>query len=169
MLGLYGAAGSGKDAAASHLVAHHGFTRFAFADVLKELAFAIGWDGEKDEKGRKLLQDLGHHGRRLLGADVWVDALTRDIRRLVKDGARLDDIVVTDVRYPNEVKFVKNFGGLLVRIHRPSLDTSAPMYAHPTETLMDSFIPDRVVYNSGTLRDLGDKMEAIVRTAAVVA
>ena len=166
LIGIYGAAGSGKDAAAARLVSHHGFTRFAFADPLKDLARAIGWDGEKDEKGRKLLQDLGHNGRRILGEDVWVDALDRDMhfRGFIPTAT---NVVITDVRYENEVDLVRHYHGLLVRVDRPSLDTSAPMYQHPTETNIAAFTPDRVVVNDGTVADLWAKMDLIVRTAAV--
>ena len=165
-IGLYGAAGSGKDTAAARLVSAHDFTRFAFADPLKDLASAIGWDGEKDEAGRKLLQDLGHNGREILGANVWVDALERNVFALLGNEWPWRNIVVTDVRYPNEVAWVKRLG-LLVRVDRPSLDTSAPMYQHPTETNIAAFTPDRVVVNDGTVADLWAKMDLIVRTAAV--
>ena len=45
----------GKDTVCSIM----GLKRFAFADRLKEIAYSIGWDGKKDDRGRKLLIDLG--------------------------------------------------------------------------------------------------------------
>lgn len=166
LIGLYGAAGSGKDTAAERLVSHHGFTRFAFADALKELATRIGWNGEKDEAGRKLLQDLGHGAREILGTNVWVNALSHAIDRhalyVIPCSAHY---VITDVRYPNEVEFVRDRGGLLVLVTRPGLDTSAPMYAHPTETNIRAFAPDRVIVNDSTIEALHRKMDSVVYTA----
>ena len=58
---ITGKAGCGKDTAfkiikkyATGLV-----KRYAFADPLKNIAYEAGWDGIKDEKGRKLLVSLG--------------------------------------------------------------------------------------------------------------
>ena len=58
---LTGRAGSGKDTFCD-LATRSGVNvaRHAFADSLKRLAFNAGWDGVKDEKGRRLLIDLGN-------------------------------------------------------------------------------------------------------------
>lgn len=51
LIGMTGLKGSGKDTAAAHLVAVHGFTRVAFADLLKEsLAAFFGITMEEIEE-----------------------------------------------------------------------------------------------------------------------
>lgn len=124
IVGIAGYAGSGKDRAADCLVAL-GYERRGFADALKRLAGAIGWDGRKDDPGRALLQNLGVGARDILGADVWVDALMRDLPARV---------VITDVRFPNEVAAIRDHGGVVVRIWRPGVQ---PARGHVSETALD--------------------------------
>lgn len=124
LVGLAGYARSGKDAAAGALV-DLGYDRRGFADALKLLAGRIGWDGRKDDAGRKLLQDLGVGARDVLSPDVWVDALMSTI-----DGPT----VITDVRFPNEVDAICDRGGVVVRVWRPGV---APARGHVSETALD--------------------------------
>lgn len=130
---LTGFAGSGKDAMAAGLGPR--WTRFALADILKDLATDIVRDaysldvpdgffhdraikeepivgrmsdgdgmGTWDIKGktvtpRWLLQWLGTDiCRKHLGPDVWINALANKIT----SGLRPPNIVITDVRFPNE-------------------------------------------------------------------
>ena len=124
LVGLAGYAGSGKDTAAEILMAA-GYQRLGFADPLKELATRIGWDGQKDDAGRKLLQDLGLGARDVLGDDVWINALLSKVT---------GPTVVTDVRFANEVHAIHSHGGVVVRIVRP--DTH-PALDHISETGID--------------------------------
>lgn len=124
LVGLAGYARSGKDTAAGALV-DLGYDRRGFADALKLLAARIGWDGRKDDAGRKLLQDLGVGARDLLGADVWVDALMSTLT---------GPTVITDVRFPNEVDAICDRGGVVLRIWRPGV---GPALGHVSETALD--------------------------------
>jgi hypothetical protein len=103
LIGLAGYAGSGKDTAADVLEAL-GWERRAFAGALKDLATRIGWDGAKDEPGRRLLQELGVGCREVLGADVWVNALMATLE---------GPSVIVDVRFPNEVDTIRDHGGIV--------------------------------------------------------
>lgn len=124
LVGIAGYAGSGKDTAADVLV-ELGWQRAAFAGALKELAGRIGWDGHKDEAGRRLLQELGVAARDVLGADVWVNALM---------GTLPQRAVITDVRFVNEVNAILDHGGLVVRVVRPG---NVPANGHISEVSLD--------------------------------
>lgn len=124
LVGLAGYARSGKDAAAGALV-DLGYERRGFADALKVLAGCVGWDGRKDDAGRRLLQELGVGAREVLGADVWVDALMSTLT---------GPTVITDVRFPNEVDAICDRGGVVVRIFRPGV---GPARGHVSETALD--------------------------------
>lgn len=58
-----GFAGSGKDTFMEHIKSYgrkydHRTENVSIVDYIKRIALTIGWNGEKDEAGRKLLSDL---------------------------------------------------------------------------------------------------------------
>lgn len=173
LIGLMGQKRSGKDTVALHLVGRHGFARVAFADRLKAAALdlnpyagmvptpgalapwhptrlrdvvdARGWEGAKEiPEVRRTLQRLGV-AMRNVQHDVWVAATMRDVY------AAGDDVVVTDVRFPNEAEMVRKMGGYLVRVDRPGLPDDD---GHVSEHAWRSIVPDFVVNNDGDLEDL---------------
>lgn len=135
IVGLMGLKGSGKDTFAARLVLEHGFTRLAFADALKMFALdvdpivdaaghsgmrlsevidVVGWDRAKNEypEVRRLLQALGVAVREGIADDTWVDIVVR--AALAIEGP----VVVTDVRFRNEVEWIERAKGALVRVVR---------------------------------------------------
>lgn len=139
LIGLAGPARSGKDTVAGYLASRHGFTRMAFADLLKRmlLAFELGpeyTDGPGKEaiipwlgcSYRRLCQTLGTEwGRDLISEDLWVKLLDRQIDRLERGHALAMDsrphyprIVISDVRFPSEAEWVRDRGHLW-HIRRP--------------------------------------------------
>lgn len=147
-IGLIGLAGSGKDTAARGLV-KLGYRRLAFADELKSLAFYFGWDGEKDEDGRKLLQELGMAARRY-NARFWIQYLNKQIVR-----ERLKEpFVFTDVRFQNEADYVRSRGGVIVRITMPGQIAGE----HESELNQSQIVADYEVVNDGSIEDLHKKI-----------
>lgn len=181
IIGLTGFARSGKDTAARGLIEQRGFTRLAFADLLKKVAYDIDPYVETtpgrferlsevvDRLGvekaksfpdvRRLYQRLGTEGGRdNLGTNVWVDPVMRSALR-VNGG-----VVITDVRFPNEVAAVKAAGGLVVRVVRP--DVSA-VNDHASDAGVAALSVDLEVTNDGTVAQLHSKMIALADTLAV--
>lgn len=153
ILGLSGFAGAGKDEVAKILVERHGFTRVAFADPLKDVASALGWDGKKNDKGRKFLQDLGVGVRDHLDYEAWVRAAEEQIEEI------LGPVVISDVRFPNEVFMVRRRGGTLVRVERP--ETGA-VNDHVSEHAVTAQDCDYQLSNDGTLDDLPARVEQML-------
>jgi hypothetical protein len=171
LLGLTGYAGSGKDTLAAEIIRHHPeFRRVAFADKLRDLAMRLnpalptqpladtvgrlGWEDAKnrDDYVRQYLQRLGVACRDVLGEDVWVNAALPPVTAFdpyfTYGGP---DIVVTDVRFPNEAVAVKDRGGLVIRIEREGV---GPVNGHTSETAMDMWAADATVQNDGTEWDM---------------
>lgn len=187
IVGLTGAAGSGKDTVASDMTELHGFTRVAFADAVRDAALALdpivdyaknvlphpwtpirlshvvgtlGWDRAKRASEypevRRLLQVIGTEvGREILGANCWVDIAARKIDALGPDAK----VVITDVRFPNEVDFVRELGGCVTEIIRPK-NPDAIAATHASEQLRVR--PDFVLNNDGGLRQLSEMVSAFV-------
>lgn len=105
LIGLVGAAGSGKDTVADWLVDQGPYTKIAFADPLRSVVQS--WFPGAARR-RVLLQSLGDWGRQQ-DAAVFVDWVGRRVRR----GGPW---VVTDIRYLNELHAVQQWGGLVVGI-----------------------------------------------------
>lgn len=154
IIGLCGYAGAGKDALGQILVERHGFVRLAFADAVKAEAIEAGWNGKKDAAGRRMLQEIGM-ARRAEAEDYWVVQAARQLR-----AGR--STVITDVRFENEVDFLRCLQGTLVRVTRPGV---GPVNDHVSETALDHFTPCYVIENSGTLEDL--EAQAVILLAAL--
>lgn len=140
IIGFVGFIGSGKDTAADYLVNFHGFRRDSFANTLKDAVAAVfGWDrvllegrtkearewrervdpwwaerlGMPNLTPRWILQHWGTEVcRQGFHDDIWIASIENKMR---KTG---DDIVISDVRFPNEIKAIHNAGGKVVRVVR---------------------------------------------------
>jgi hypothetical protein len=178
-IGLHGFAGAGKDAVAK-ILAKYGYTRVAFADVLREALYVLnpvilfhpygedqrvqdlvdrhGWDEAKRqyEEIRRMLQVLGTEvGREMIDQNVWVDSVFKKL----EEGKKY---VFTDVRFVNEHHAIDSRLGLLVKIDRPGV---GPVNDHKSDKgLPDEWFDVRIV-NDGTLEDLNTKVREILRLA----
>lgn len=151
VIGLCGYARAGKDTAAEALILL-GWERVAFADPLKAIARELGWDGQKNKAGREFLQTLGSSVRAHLHVDAWVDATVRHIQAI--NG----DVIVTDVRYPNEAQALRSLGALIIRIDRPGVSAAND---HESERV-DLIHPHGIIINDGERDALWSKMVAAV-------
>lgn len=182
IIGLCGFARAGKDEVAKALVEELGFRRLAFADALKAVLYDIhpriaasvdlfGWEHVKENvllDGRGWLQRLGVACREHLGADVWVNAVMDAAWETVPDRRGWVDakVVISDVRFPNEIEAVRYRGGELWRIDRPGV---GPANDHISEHAWADGPFDRVIQNSGTIQDLRKLVVTLARGSQPVA
>jgi hypothetical protein len=137
IVGLTGAAGSGKDTAALALISRRQFMRVAFADPIRCILLALnpiiapgpfflaravrelGWDKAKRQYSeiRRYMQALGEAGRETLGEDVWIRRAAQTVAVARQHGTAR--IVITDVRYENEAEWIESIGGYVLRIEWP--------------------------------------------------
>jgi len=135
IIGLGFQIGVGKDTVADALVQYHGFCKFKFADALKEAVCAIyGWRRcdledhtfkmKKDEfwkeTPRTILQRFGTEAmRNVMQKDIWIKALERRIKL-----SPCEKIVISDVRFVNEIDAIKHWGGFVVLIKRSNCQSN---------------------------------------------
>jgi hypothetical protein len=139
IIGICGLIGSGKDTAADYLVNFHEFRRESFANSLKDAVSSVfGWDREmlegrtkesrewreqpdawwserlgKPITPRYVLQQWGTEViREGFHDDMWIASLENKLR------TSKDSIVITDCRFPNEIKVLKQRGAKIVWIQR---------------------------------------------------
>ena len=115
----------GKDSFGRIAVNDYDFVRLAFADRVKELAKKVFPDEFKDNsKPVELLQWFGNTMRQH-DPEVWIKQLDKDIKVMEaydNEYCTTTDIVITDVRYPNEVEFLRNRGFKIVFVYSPLED-----------------------------------------------
>ena len=67
--------------------------------------------------------------------------------------------IISDVRFPNEAKAIKDKGVILIRINRPGNDTGK----HLSEIALDDYKNwNYVIDNNGTIEDLIEKVKQIL-------
>lgn len=59
-------------------------------------------------------------------------------------------IVITDVRFPNEIEMLKQFGGTIVKVVRNKIQLDN----HMSELSIDNLNADIIIFNSGTKDEL---------------
>ena len=168
VIGIAGRAGSGKNTVAGilgGLLLEQGFPVHldSFAVSVKDEALTRGWDGQKDEHGRTLLQEIGAE-RRKICETYWISML-EERTSVVCPMDECDDeyLIIPDVRYLNEAEWVRRHGVLWFVTGRSSPLTAAAA-SHPSETELLSALKDPrdvEVVNQGTLEEL----TALVRFA----
>jgi len=131
-----------------------------YADLLKYICKQfLGWDGNKDEDGRRLLQYTGTDLVRRRAPDFWVDFI---ISILTFFDGRWEYVIIPDVRFPNEVEKLRTCGFDVTHIHveRDNFDNglTPEQNLHASETQIMNIKPDFYIHNSGTLDDLNDKI-----------
>ena len=142
---------------------------------------------------RMIMQLLGTEaGRGILHPNLWVNALFADykivdIEKRVSMGNVIDysecfpKWIITDVRFPNEAKVIKDRGGIMIRVNRPryckgctlkNLETQdcydCVVYhddyqtVHPSETSLDDYADfDFIIENNGSITKLVNNIKDI--------
>ncbi len=166
LIGLCGAAGAGKSTAAAHL-RRHGFERIRLAGILKDMLKVLGLSDEQVDGSLKetpcallggktprwAMQSLGTEwGRQLISESLWIDAWA------AKVNACGQNVVVDDVRFPNEVDAIKRRGGYLVKITGRGVALATG--GHASET-MDLDV-DEEIANDGSIEEMNALLDRLV-------
>lgn len=147
--------------------------KYSFANPLKFMAQAfIGWDKQKDERGRRLLQKLGQDGREY-DEHIWCKHLLNQLDKS-KEPFPPSFIFIDDWRFRNEVQFFQSnpmLDVVTIRVFgRGGLEGENANDVSETE-LQDSgleyleFIPalyNFAINNSGDIDKLETKLDAVL-------
>ena len=205
---MCGFIGSGKDTIADYLTNFHGFRRESFANTLKDaVAQVFGWDRTMLEgrttqarawreqvdpwwsqrlnmpnlTPRWILQYWGTEVcRKAFHDDIWIASLENKLRNST------DNIVISDCRFPNEIKSIKNAGGIVIRVVRGpepewyedavnmnagdrnmsyaiSSERMKRSKIHASETAWVGTNFDHVFDNNGSIDDLFNQVKGLVQ------
>lgn len=171
---IAGKAGVGKDVVAELL--DYGFsnafletTRYKFATDVKTTAFKMGWNNQKDEKGRKLLQEIGKVGRRY-DVDLWCKRLFNTVREDYPNSPP-DVLIVSDWRFPNESIYAKKqleYNVITIRVESPERESlkGTDLYWDESEVSLPNGMwegYDYLINNETTLVDLNILINELVK------
>lgn len=156
LIAISGKARSGKDTAGDMLVARAGYVRVSFAAPLYELVSLIyETAGVPAVKNARLMQLIGSE-MRAVDKDVWVNIARNKIHQLKSKGV---PVVVTDVRYPNELNMLRDEGFSCIRVTRANRPIDRDPN-HESETALDDADIDIVITNDGTVDEYLAKVAA---------
>jgi dephospho-CoA kinase len=110
-IGLCGKMCAGKSFVANRLAEEYQAKIFSFAGKVKEIARDLFNMKEKD---RKLLQDIGKKMRDI-DKNVWIDYVLRKTENI-------NNVIVDDIRYPNELKALRDDGFIIFKLTIPEED-----------------------------------------------
>lgn len=207
IIGICGLIGSGKNTAAEYFIEHHGFRQDSFATPLKDAVSVIfGWDrtmlegstaesrawretvdewwaerlGAPGLTPRWVLQQWGTNVlREHFHDDIWIASLERRLSNAN------DNVVITDLRFPNEFAALRRAGAVTIHVQRGSepdwftaaktlntipavspvareaLNTLRTAGVHESETAWAGQQVDYVVQNDATLEELYRQLDRI--------
>lgn len=155
IIALTGLATSGKNTVVDILSRLEKNVVYSFATPVKECAGRyFGWDGKKDERGRKLLHDIGTPTGRAYNPDVWVDYMLRVLNSYYDNSKeKPNTIIIDDLRFDNEAEMVKKLNGIIIKVHNdnvPKLDLSSE------QGINENYI-DYHIYNN----NMNDNMKSL--------
>lgn len=169
IIGLYSPSPQSGKTAVAYELQQHGYISVSFASPLKRMLgiflSSAGYGHDRietmlfDEKEgkipefgvtpRHLMQTLGTEwGRECIGPDVWVDVWKSSVMKWIDGGL---NVVVDDMRFPNEWDAVKSLGGECWYVTRPRITHDSE---HASEGALNNHGFDRRLTNDGKLPDL---------------
>jgi len=134
-----------------------------YADLLKYICKTFfGWDGNKDEKGRTLLQKVGTEGVRSKNPNYWVDFIKSILRFFPREW---DYVIIPDTRFPNEIESLKTeYDVMCIHVVRPGFENNLTekQRNHPSETALDDYKFDYEIINNGTLDGMRNEVKQLI-------
>lgn len=148
----------------------------ALAKPIKEIAYEVfKWDGNKDGKGRRLLQVIGTEAGREYNENIWVEYLDDN---LLNGFFPPNMVLVDDCRFPNEISFFTDnflYDVTTIRVESDRSKLPENQSEHASETSLPSaeienleyypapdFKYNFSIFNNGTIEDLNNKLDGVI-------
>lgn len=190
IIGLKGNKGSGKSTVALHITKKYSFIEKALADPIKQIGLLIGFSqqqmygSQKDKEtvdpimgisGREFLQKMGTEiGREIIpqiipnfklaqNGQLWINTTGRIIDAELE---QKNNILISDIRFPNEAEMIKSRNGIIIEIQR---DTIKDNYSeHSSESSLATIKADYVIENNGSFDYLYTQINNIIDSELII-
>lgn len=173
LIGITGKAGSGKDTVGETLRDFYGVALTSFAwPIKKAISAMLGtpmelWADRKwkekihpatGRSPRFMAQTLGTEwGREIIDPEIWVDLA---LQRLYEAG--WPRAAITDLRFDNEARVIREEGGVIIHVHRDDCG-EVDNINHASEAGILPWGTDMFINNNGSLRDLGERTHEVMQ------
>lgn len=177
LIGVLGRKGSGKDTIADYIINKFHYEKMVIAEPLKNACKELFNFSNEQLYGdlkevvdtqwgvspRKVLQWFGTDIIRNrinelnpdIGNNFWVTLLKIKFLQKTNTDKNLK-IIVSDVRFQNEIDMVRELGGKVIKLTRESVNSDD---AHESEKNIDKLEGDINILNDGTLDELYKKVD----------
>ena len=174
IIGISGHKFSGKSTVAKLLSEATGYEVRSFADKLKDICCVLSGCTREDLENydfkenklvpeylkpyclnaqkptfRAFLQHFGTDIMRRFNDNIWIDSTFANDSK---------NVIVSDVRFPNEAKAIKDRGGIIIKVVRDSVEAKDK---HQSETHIDDIQEDYTLFNNSTLEELAENVEIL--------
>lgn len=130
---------------------------------------------------RRILQLLGTEcGRQIIHPQIWINSLFSEYEKgslcnctvyeesdngcfhcdYSKYDVDFSKWIITDCRFPNEVKAIEDRGGIVINLIRPGIKQDN----HESETALNNHVFEHTIINDGTIEDLIEKTLTLLKT-----
>ena len=181
LIGITGKIGAGKSTLAN-ILRNYGYLEYSFATPLKQIGEIFGFSkeslyGSQEDKlkihekwgisARYFLQKLGTDIFRIslkekipemkINSSIWIELFKLNYNPSVKT-------VISDVRFLDEAKAIKELGGIIIKIERNNnrFDLSSELNTHVSEIEMEQIQPDFIIQNNESILELEIKLKNII-------
>ena len=181
LIGITGHKFSGKSTVTNMLSEMLGYETHSFADKLKDVTCVLSgctreqledYDFKENElvpdylrpyclnadkpTYRAFLQRFGSEVMRGVNDNIWIDCTLSNCG---------ENAIISDVRFPNEAKAIKERGGIIVKVVRDNVTTSD---THQSETMIDSIDAEYVLVNTKSIETLRGAVRSLVELWKVI-
>jgi hypothetical protein len=175
IIGILGVKRSGKDTISDFLVEQYDLKKFTLSKRLKDgLKILFDFSDDQLYSDSKDVVDprYGVSPRVIMqffGTDIFRKSIN-DIIPGIKDNFWINifinqyknmedkDIVLSDVRFKNEIEMIRSMGGIVIKVVRPSLKSTDP---HESECI-NTLEFDHEIINDGTIEELYKKIKNLI-------
>ena len=148
---------SGKDTFCEFVSKYIPTYKYSIADLSKEAATILGWDGGKTEKDRRFLSDI------IDLATEYNDSPFQDVVSIVTDfkSNKIEtDVLFVDMRRPKDIaRAVETFDAETVLLRNPRVK---PIETNHADRNVENYKYDYIIENDGTLEQLKEKAKTFV-------
>lgn len=137
------------------------------AKKMKEQAKYLGWNGEKDEKGRRFLQEISWPIKHYLGNDIYAKWCYEDAQKQGLDILIIDDVrMLAEIIYFQKLAYAGEIDFRMIRVNRPGhISKLTPEQLQDvSETQLDDYSFDYYIENDGKTNKAGEELVQLIKS-----